>query len=510
MEQKTTESFIWKPYLITVLFIVLMTIGLRATRDFFDQVNAVLLYLVPVLYSAVRWGRGPAFFTAGIGILAFDFFFVPPVFSFTVSDLRYLISFIVFMSVAGLTAGLASKLRSQIVQARQREASTAALYALSRKITAVSDLEALLAEVVPHISEMLKAQAAVLLPSRVEPMSMEVYPMDAQAWAADEAHVSVAAWVYRHNAIAGRGTKSLREASELYVPLHTGRQVHGVLVISVGDIPLAEMPGLILTAEALSDLVAVAISRVKLASEAKVAQLSAESEKLRTAMLDSLSHELRTPLAAVTGSVTSLLEHESLFTPEDRRELLVTIREGAGRMNRLVGNLLGMVRIESGMLRLNKHWCGVEDIVGVALTQLKDSLQQRVVDVRFDPDLPSVPLDEVLMEQVLINVISNAVKYSPENSRILIEAGRSGAMLELKVRDEGKGIPAGELQMVFEKFYRGKATSSIPGTGLGLAICKSIVEAHGGRITARSGTGQGTEIVILLPVHMAEGEDGKI
>lgn len=507
MDNKSTESFIWKPYLITALFIILLTLGLRAAKDFFDQVNAVLLYLVPVLYSAVKWGRGPSFFAAGMGILAFDFFFVPPVFSFTVADLRYFISFIVFMSVAGLTAGLASKLRSQIVQARQREASTAALYGLSRKITAVSDTEALLAEIVPDISEMLNSKVAVFLPSTEGVTSMEAHTQAGGEWAGDEARQSVAAWVYRHNLVAGRGTQSLRHSSELYVPLDTDHQVHGVLVIDTGDTPLHEMPGLILTAEALSDLVAVAISRVKLASEAKVAQLSAESEKLRTAMLDSLSHELRTPLAAVTGSVTSLLDSEPLFSAEDRRELLLTIREGAGRMNRLVGNLLGMVRIESGMLRLNKHWCGVEDLVGVALAQMQDGLLHRKVLIRLPADLPSVTVDEVLIEQVLINVISNAVKYSPQNSEIVIEAGRIGAMVELRVRDQGGGIPAGELQQIFEKFYRGRWVNHIPGTGLGLAICKSIVEAHGGRITAESETGQGTVIIIQLPAHSAEGED---
>lgn len=507
MVKKTNESINWKSYFIIAIFIIILTIFLRAFGLFLDLVNIALLYLFPVLFSAVRWGRGPSFFAAGMGVLAFDFLFVPPVFSLTVSDLRYLISFLVFLSVAALTSNLASKLRSQIHQAQQREASTAALYALSHKITAISDLDILLNQIVQHVSDTIGAKAAIILPNQLGEQQLEAYSKDGGDWARDESHLSIAAWVNKHNAIAGRGTLTLGESSDLHVPLATDQQVHGVLAVHVGDRNLSDMPELIRIIEALSDLVAVAISRVKLANEAKVAQLTAESEKLRTALLDSLSHELRTPLATIIGSVTGLLEGEDVFGPEDRRELLLTTREGATRMNRLVGNLLGMVRIESGMLRLNKQWCGVEDIVGVALTQLNDALLHRKVNIRFAPDLPSVPLDEVLIEQVLINVISNAIKYSPEGSEIVIEADHNQDMLDLTIKDEGAGIASADMERVFEKFYRGNLTKHIPGTGLGLAICKSIVEAHGGHIAAMMNGNRGTAIRIRLPLQFAE-KDG--
>ncbi|MZQ84078.1 DUF4118 domain-containing protein [Paenibacillus sp. 5J-6] len=506
---KTNGWISWKSYVITALFIVVVTLVLQVLGDFLGLVNISLFYLLPVLFSAVRWGRGPSFFAAAMGVLSLDFLFVPPVFSLTVADLRYLISFLVFISVAALTASLASKLRNQIHQAQQKEASTAALYALSRKITAISDLEVLLNQIVLHVSEALNAKAAILLPNPGGEQQVEAYSKDGSEWATDESHLSIAAWVYNHHASAGRGTHSLRESSTLYVPFETDRQVHGVLAVYVGDRSLEEMPELIRIIEALSDLVAVAISRVKLANEAKVAQLTAESEKLRTALLDSLSHELRTPLATIIGSVTGLLESEAVFSPEDRRELLLTIREGSTRMNRLVGNLLGMVRIESGMLRLNKQWCGIEDVVGVALSQLKDALLNRKVSIRLAPDLPSVPLDDVLIEQVLINVISNAIKYSPEGSEIVIEAAQRREMLELTIKDEGAGIAAGDLDRIFEKFYRGQLTKHIPGTGLGLAICKSIVEAHGGQITAHRNEPKGTAIHISLPLQFAEKQGDK-
>ncbi|WP_144028482.1 ATP-binding protein [Paenibacillus ferrarius] len=507
MMNKTNSLANWKSYVMTSLFIVVMTLFLKTFGAFLGLINIALLYLFPVLLSAVRWGRGPSFFAAAIGVISFDFLFVPPVFSLTVADLRYVISFLVFLSVAALTASLASRLRNQFHQAQQREAGTAALYALSRKITAISDVDVLLNQIVQHVSDTLGAKVAIILQNSIGEQQVEAYSRDGLEWANEESHLSIAAWVYKHHARAGRGTQSLRESSDLHVPLETDGQVHGVMAVDVGDRGMSEMPELIRIIEALSDLVAVAISRVKLANEAKVAQLTAESEKLRTALLDSLSHELRTPLAAIIGSVTGLLESEAVFSPEDRRELLLTIREGSTRMNRLVGNLLGMVRIESGMLRLNKQWCGIEDIVGVALAQLKDSLQHRKVSIRLAAELPSVPLDEVLIEQVLINVISNAIKYSPEGSEIVIEAEQQGAMLELVIRDKGTGIASSDLARVFEKFYRGQLTKHIPGTGLGLAICKSIVEAHNGYITATLNGEQGTAIHICLPLHFAEREE---
>lgn len=509
MVNKTNEIGSWKFYLIIAIYIAVSTQFLRVFGLFLELANIALLYLFPVLFSAVRWGRGPSFFAAVLGILAFDFFFVPPVFSMTVADLRYVISFIVFLSVAALTSNLASKLRSQIHQAQQREASTAALYALSRKITAISDLDVLLNQIVQHISDTLDAKAAIILPNQLGEQQVEAYSKDGVDWVSDEAHLTIAGWVNKNNTIAGRGTRTLGESSDLYVPLDTDHQVHGVLAVHVGERSMTEMPELIRVIEALSDLVAVAISRVKLANEAKVAQLTAESEKLRTALLDSLSHELRTPLATIIGSVTGLLEGEDVFGPEDRRELLLTTREGATRMNRLVGNLLGMVRIESGMLRLNKQWCGIEDVVGVALTQLKDALQHRKVSIHLSPDLPSVPLDEVLIEQVLINVISNAIKYSPEGSEIHIEAEDNREMVDLTIEDEGAGILPVDMERIFEKFYRGNRTKHIPGTGLGLAICKSIVEAHGGTISAstRRNGNRGTAIRISLPLQFAE-KDG--
>ncbi|MDD9267017.1 ATP-binding protein [Paenibacillus sp. GCM10023248] len=510
MMNKPTEIPVsWQSYGVTALFIAVLTLCMHIFSAMVGLVNIALLYLLPVLFSAVRWGRGPSFFAASAGVLAFDFLFVPPVFSLSVADLRYLLSFLVYISVAALTASLASRLRSQFHQAQMREASTAALYELSRKMTAISDVDVLLKQLVQHVSDTLEVKAAIFLPNEQGELRMEACSEEGWDDAQEESQVSIAAWVYRHHTLAGRGTSSLREATHLHVPLLTGKQAHGVLAVDARTYSQSGMPELIRTIEAHADLAAVALSRVKLANEAKVAQLTAESEKLRTALLDSLSHELRTPLAAIIGSVTGLLEGDAVFSPEDKRELLLTIREGSTRMNRLVGNLLGMVRIESGMLRLNRTWSGIDDLIGVALTQLKDALQSRKVSVRLAPDLPSLPLDDVLMEQVLINVISNAIKYSPEGSEIRMEAEFDRDMLHLYVKDEGIGLAPGDGERLFEKFYRGQLTKHIPGTGLGLAICKSIVEAHGGQIAAKPNEPKGTAVRISLPLHVPLRERGE-
>jgi two-component system sensor histidine kinase KdpD len=259
--------------------------------------------------------------------------------------------------------------------------------------------------------------------------------------------------------------------------------------------------------EALGGLAANAIARVKLSEEAKLAHLTAESEKLRTAILDSVSHELRTPLATIIGSASALIEGDQLFSSEDRMDLLATIRDGSLRMNRLVSNLLGMVQLESGMVRLRHKWCDVEDMIGVVLAQVRDFQMHRKIDVRLPADVPLIPVDEVLLEQVLVNVVSNAIKYSPDSSGITIDVRMEDDSVIIGVGDQGAGIEAADRERVFDKFYRSEKTSHMPGTGLGLAICKGIVELHGGMIAAEPNGAQGTVITITLPLSGQRRED---
>nr|WP_227872243.1 ATP-binding protein [Paenibacillus albus] len=509
----------WLPYVSVTVTVVLLTMLLHAVGLGYDRVNIVLLYLFPVLFSAVYWGIGPSFYTAAISVMAFDFFFVPPFFSFSVDDLRYLFSFFVYLAVAALTATLAARLKQQLRYARQREAHTASLYTLSRQMTAISDLQTLLENVCKQVSVTLDAaQVVIYLPGGSGEQERELQLTAASSstseWGSGESEMVIARWVFGHGEMAGKGSGTLREYSGLYVPLRTEERMYGVLAVLGQNeheaIFTAEIKRLL---EAFGSLTATAIARVKLGEEAKLAHLTAESERLRTALLDSVSHELRTPLATIIGSATGLIEGEQIFSSADRLELLATIREGSLRMNRLVTNLLGMVKLESGMLRLRSTLCDIEDMLGVVLAQVKGYQQQRQIVVRLPERVPYFAGDEVLLEQVLVNVLSNAIKYSPDGSEIVVavQEDEANRQVIITVADEGPGIAEGEREQIFEKFYRSSATSHVTGTGLGLAICKGIVEAHGGTIAAvEPQNRRGAVIRIALPIgdrQYVTGED---
>lgn len=500
---KRVPPYVWVTLGVTLLTLLLHPIGMSG-----DLVNVALIYLFPVLVSAVYWGMGPAIYAASFSVIMFDFFFVPPYLSFTVEDLRYLISFVVYLAVAILTASLAGRLRQQLEMVKSREATTNSLYALSRQMTAITDLNTLLVNIATQVSLTLGKPTAVYLPDKqgdlmVTNSSASASEGEKDGWGDGESEIAIAKWVYLHGQIAGKGSSTLRESTGLYVPLRTEEQIHGVLAVSMEADEVHEQQEQLRLLEACGGLAAGAIARLKLAEEARLAQITAESERIRTALLDSVSHELRTPLTAIIGSATGLLENDTLFTPEDRRELTGNIRDGAMRMNRLVTNLLGMVRLESGMLQLNRKWCDVEDIISVVLTQVREFSPHRNIQVEFPDDPVFIYGDEVLLEQVLVNIVSNAIKYSPDESLIVIivASDRSPSQLTIMVVDQGIGIPEAERTRIFDKFYRSESTQHVTGTGLGLAICKGIVEVHGGTIVAETNSGGGTRMRIDIPIE---------
>jgi two-component system sensor histidine kinase KdpD len=252
--------------------------------------------------------------------------------------------------------------------------------------------------------------------------------------------------------------------------------------------------------EAFAGLAAVAVARIQLTEQARETQLLAESESLRTSLFNALSHDLRTPLASIIGSVTGLLEEGSVYTPDARRDLLQNIEQGATRMNRLINNLLDMARLESGMLQLHKEWCDIQDIIGVAVSRLDELLKSRPVEIKIQPDMPLLQADCVLIEQVLVNLLDNALKFSETGSEIVITASSDKKVAEVSVADKGLRIPAEDLERVFDKFYRLHSPRQVSGTGLGLAICKGIIEAHGGQIWASDNPAGGVIITFILPL----------
>jgi two-component system sensor histidine kinase KdpD len=428
-------------------------------------------------------------------LVAFVDFFIPPFFSYSLSDLRYLVSFAVFLVVATLTAGLASSLQRQTREAQRRERITASLYGLSRQIAMVQNLHDVGQAIVHHVGQTFGVPVAMVLPDAegrlVETSQTDSPPLGRPL------NPSVLQWVYRHGTAVGYGGKHRPEL--LYMPLKTEDTVHGVLCLGEYGLDQPFSPEQRQIIESLCGLAAVSVARVTYETQARIAALTAESERLRTALLDSLSHELRTPVTAIMGAIGSLSDDQIPLSTEDQGELVSTIRDSVMRMNRLITNLLGMVRLESGLLRLNRRPCDVSDMIGVVVHQMRETLGSRPLSISVPDNLPPLVVDEVLLEQALVNVLSNAVKYSPNHSPIHISAIASHCSLRIEIRDFGMGIDREDKEKIFEKFYRSAKAQNVPGTGLGLAICQGIAQAHGGRVTATPASPQGTIFALELP-----------
>jgi two-component system sensor histidine kinase KdpD len=316
----------------------------------------------------------------------------------------------------------------------------------------------------------------------------------------DENELAVAKWAYQHDRPAGRGTDTLPAASLRCLPLRTSGRLVGVLGIRPADSGTPLTPEQRQTTEAFADQAALAIERASLAERVKQADLLKAADKLQTALLNSISHDLRTPLVSITGALSSLAQEDGDLDPAARRSLIQTAHEEAQRLNRLVGNLLDMTRLEAGAMQVKREACDAEDLIGASIGQMEERLAGRQVVAKVPEQIPMISADFVLLVHVLNNLLDNALKYSPADSPLEVVAEEHGREVWISVLDHGIGIPADDLERVFDKFYRVERPEQVTGTGLGLAICKGIVEAHGGRIWAEAREGQGTRMTIALPV----------
>jgi len=460
--------------------------------------DVAMVYLLGAMVVASRCGRGPSVMTAVLSIALFDFLFVPPIFTFEVSDLNYILTFGTMLVVALLISGYTLRIREQAQLAREREHRTAALYALSRDLGDARTREQVVVTARRHLGDSFGSQAQLLAPGADE--RLLVLPPVAPGPPVDEKELSVADWVFRRGELAGAGTATLPGASALHIPLAGPIGTVGVLVVFSPDLERFQDPSERHLLQTFAGQVGVALERVTLAERTQQARLEVEAERLRTSLLSSLSHDLRTPLGVITGAASSLKEAGAGLNPEARRDLLDSIMEEAQRMNRLIRNLLDMIRVETGSLQVQKEWQPLEDAVGVSLIRLGDRLQDHPVTVDLPADLPLVPLDAVLLEQVLINLLENAAKYTPEGTPIEISARAGPGVVTVSLADRGPGLVAGEEDRVFEKFYRGGDAPPGKGVGLGLTISRGIVLAHGGRIWAENRPGGGAVFRFTLPL----------
>ena len=486
----------WWQYAAGLMMIALVTAGSWWWRDYVEPVHIIMLYLLPVLLSAVWWGKGPSYVTALCSVLLFDFFFTLPVFSLTISDLRYLWSLPIFLLIAFIIGGQTEKLRVEAMLARQREKSTRALYAFSRDIAAVVDNNVIVRNLAEQAWQTLERPVAVFLPKGSDKLLL-VAETGTEQTGIDASEMAVAIWAYEHSEFAGRCTETLPGAQYMYVPLTTSGNTVGVLGIHIQEKMLTPAQRRLI--ESWAGLAAIAVERVNLAEKAGQAALLVASDQLRTALFNSISHELRTPLASIIGAISGLLDNEGVYSDEDRKELLETVNEGATRMDRLVANLLDTARLESGMMQLKKDWCDVEDITGIALRRVAECIEGRPLFIHIPQELPLVKADCVLLEQVLVNLLDNACKYSAKDGEIVITASQEETMVQVAVADRGTGIPREDLAQIFDKFYRVQQPKSVSGTGLGLSICKGIIEAHGGKIRAENRPGGGTIMTFAIP-----------
>jgi two-component system, OmpR family, sensor histidine kinase KdpD len=494
---QTKPAATWKAYLQSLILVLATTLLCQPAHRFLGPTNLVMIYLLAVVLAATRLGRRPAVLTAFLSVLAFDFFLVPPRFSLAVSDSEYLVTFGALFTVGVVISTLVSQARERAEAIRVREVQTASLYYLSRDLTVASDLKGILDAVVRNIEESLRASVVVLLP---EGERLEVRGTSGDL-ALGVKELAVADWAFRNRSAAGRGTGTLGSARLLYLPLQTTGEVLGILGVELADESDYAAPQSRMLLQAFATQAALAIDRVHLSKQAEQAQILQARESLERALLNSVSHDLRTPLVSITGALGALRDKGSHLLEGARTELLDAAWEEAGRLNRFVGNLLDMTRLEAGALKLKRDPCDVQDLVGCALTVLDTQLGSRKVEVRLPPELPEVRMDMVLMTQVLVNLIDNALKYAPKESGIEIAATVSDANLELVVSDRGPGVPPADLNRIFDKFYRIPIPEGAGGTGLGLSICKGIVQAHGGSIRAQNRAGGGLSVIVTLPVE---------
>ena len=472
----------------------------------FDNSNLIMVYLLGVAFVATLYGRRPSVLAAVLSVAAFDLFFVPPYLTFAVSDTQYVVTFGVMLGVSLLISTLATRVRAQADAARRREARTRVLYAMSRELASARTSAGVARVASSHVSEILQGPTEVLLPGKDGRL---LASSDGGEAVRDPREMAVAQWTFDHGRLAGRGTDTLPGASAIYVPLRGSQAVLAVLGVRPADSLLPLGPDQMDLLETLARQAASGLERVRLAREAEEARLSAEAERLRSTLLSSVSHDLRTPLATITGAASTLLQPGDLG-PEAERELKEAIYEEGDRLNRLVTNLLDMTRLESGSLRLGKDWESLEELVGTALGRLGKELSARRVEVRIPADLPLVSVDGLMIEQVLVNLLDNAVKYAEPASPITISAATAAGEVTVEVADQGPGIPPGAEEQVFEKFFR--AGSGPRGSGLGLPICRAIVTAHGGGIWAERRPPRGVAFRFTLP--LGEGpprmkEDGE-
>jgi len=528
----------WAGY-ATALFMVAGVTGLGlAAFSGLELANVAMIYLAVVVVAALWLGRGPAVFAAIVGVAAFDFCFVPPRWTFAVSDVQYLLTFAVMLAVGIVVGTLAARAREQRLRAWSRERTTAAQHALSRELAAARDVRSVAAIIARHAHDLLQADAVVCGPGQpagapATPKALDVLAAAGRSgpdWFTGQSDSEarergVAQWAFDHGSAAGRGTSTLPSAQGRYVPLvgSSGRVgvlgVRAITSTAEWSFDAAQLA----TLDALASQAASALERVALAESEQASRINAERERLRSALLSSVSHDLRTPLASITGAASTLQQADSSRQPgaregggideATRSTLLRTIVDESTRLNEIIANLVFATRLESGSVDVRREWTTVEEIVGAGLSSHREALASRPFRVHVPDDLPMLRVDNAMLPQVVRNLVENALRYTTPGTALGVSTWASESNVVVKVWDEGEGLADDESSKVFERFYRGRASKHVgpradaptsTGMGLGLTICEGIIRAHGGRIWAEPNTPRGVAFLFSLPVDQPQ------
>ncbi|PLK47478.1 sensor histidine kinase KdpD [Uliginosibacterium sp. TH139] len=482
----------WRGYVWAIVICATTTAFAALLLSVFDLANVVMVFLLAVVGVALRFGRGPGALAACLSVASFDFFFVPPRLTFTVNDTQYVFTFLLMLVVALVIGQLAAKLKFEAVMAAEREHRSAQLAELSRALSAALSTEQIVDVALQNLAGIFQARVSILLPDA------EAKVRPAHAPDSDFVDLAVAQWVFEHEQEAGRGTATLPAAKARYLPLRAPMRVRGVLGLLPGHGLVLDEPAITRQLETCISQIAQALERVHYVEVAQEALVSMESERLRNSLLAAVSHDLRTPLTGLVGMADTLAARPS--RPPEEQEMIQGMRDTAHRLTALVSNLLDMARLQTGRIEVKRDWCAIEEVIETASRQLSVQLASHQLETRIEPDLPLCEFDPVLIERVLVNLLDNAIKYTPAASHIRISAELAGRMLQVSVDDDGPGLPTGPTERLFAKFERGDTESAQPGVGLGLAICRAIVSAHGGHIEAHNRANGGASFSFSLPL----------
>lgn len=488
--------FRWNDYWKATSVMAICTIVARLMLPFFELANVVMVYILGLVVVATRYGRGPSIYCAFLSVAAFDFFFVPPHHTFAVSDTQYLITFLVMLVIGLVISTLTNQVKRQEEAALLRERRTKALYSMSRELAAQLELEDILSIGMTHISEVFECRVGAFVPG--DAGRLQCKPLSSNPLTKEEMDIAVAEWCFKNKQIAGLNTSTLPAAKSLYIPLKGSTRPIGVLAVCPKNPDRFKSPEQLRLLETFANQTALACERALLSDEAEGTRVRIKTEQLRNSLLSSVSHDLRTPLATIAGAASGIMDDTVSPTSEDCRCLAAEIYSESVRLNKLVDNLLNMTKLESGTMTLKCEWLPVDELIGAAIAALPAEMRQRRITTIIENPLLMVFADGILIQQVLVNLLENAMKYSPADTAIDIATSGDKEGIVFEVADRGPGIPAEHQQRVFEKFYRREPAKGT-GVGLGLAICHGIVEAHGGKIWVEERPGGGASFKFRMP-----------